>query len=159
MSQTSLHELLQLLRYDYRQTPGKGARGDILDQWCRASGQERKYAIKVLRGQRGPGVVGARLEGPPVERGGSVKVYGPELVGILKAIWLQNEQPCGKRLLAVLPLLVPSWERHYGELDPAVKSGLLKISRTQIDRVLAPFRTRAGPRRPSPGSEVRRQVC
>lgn len=158
MSQTSLHELLQLLRYDYRQTPGKGARGVIIGQWCRASGHERKYAIKVLRGQRGPEVVGARREGPAPERGGSAKHYGPELVGILKAIWLQNEQPCGKRLIAVLPLLVPSWERHYGEMAPAVRSGLLKISRTQIDRVLAPFRTRTGGKRPAPGYEVRRQV-
>jgi hypothetical protein len=158
MSQTSLQELLQLLRYDYRQTPGKGARGAILDQWCRASGHERKYAIKVLRGQRGLEVVGARREGPPPERGGSAKVYGPALVGVLKAIWLQNEQPCGKRLIAVLPLLVPSWERHYGELDATVRSGLLKISRTQIDRVLAPFRTRSTGKRPAPGYEVRRQV-
>ena len=93
MSQTSLHELLQLLRYDYRQTPGKGARGVIIDQWCRASGHERKYAIKILRGQRGPEVVGVCRKGPAPERGGSVKLYGPEVVGILKAIWLQNEQP------------------------------------------------------------------
>lgn len=159
MSLKSLQELLQLLRYDYRQTPEKKRRGAILDQWCRASGQERKYAIKVLRGQRGPALPGVKKPGVPGKRrGGSVKRYGPEVTGILKAIWLQNEQPCGRRLVAVLPLLVPSWERHYGELDAEVRRRLLQISRTQIDRVLAPFRARSGPRRPAPGCEVRRQV-
>ena len=53
MSRTCLHELLQCLRYNYRQTPGKGAKGIIIDHWCRASGHERKHAIKVLRAQRG----------------------------------------------------------------------------------------------------------
>ena len=53
MSRTCLHELLPCLRYDYRQTSGKGAKGIIIDQWCRASGHERKYAIKELRAQRG----------------------------------------------------------------------------------------------------------
>ena len=107
MSQKSLQELLQLLRYDYRQTPGKGGRGAILDQWCRASGQERKYAIKVLRGLRGPALPGSGRKKDALERrGGSAKRYGAEVVGILKAIWLQNEQPCGRRLVAVIAGLV-----------------------------------------------------
>ena len=54
--------------------------------------------------------------------------------------------------------MVPSWERHYGALKAEVRLGLLQISRTQIDRVLAPFRARSVGRRPSPGCEVRRQV-
>lgn len=158
MSQTCLHELLQCLRYDYRQTPVKGTKSLIIDHWCRASGHERKYAIKELRAQRGPALPGvAAPRGPGKRSGGAVK-YGPEIIGLLKAMWLQHEQPCGKRLLAVLPLLVPSWERHHGLLTPPVRSGLLAISASQIDRVLAPFRAKTPGRRPYPGSEVRRQV-
>lgn len=158
MSQTCLHELLQCLRYDYRQTPGKGAKGRIIDQWCRASGHERKYAIKELRAQRGPAVPGAVAPPAKAKRSGGAVKYGPEIIGLLKAMWLQHEQPCGKRLLAVLPLLVPSWERHHGLLAVPVRSGLLAISASQIDRVLAPFRAKTPGRRPYPGSEVRRQV-
>jgi hypothetical protein len=49
MIQTCLYQLLQCLRYDYRQAPGKGGKSLILDHWCPASGHERKYAIKELR--------------------------------------------------------------------------------------------------------------
>ena len=58
--------------------------------------------------------------------------YGPEIVGLLKAMWLQHEQPCGKRLLA--------------------------ISASQIDRLLAPFRAKTSGRRPYRASEVCQQV-
>ena len=158
MSKNSLHELLQTLRYTYRQSPSKGAKSLILDQWCRVSQHERKYAIKELRAQRGPSLPGSKSRVPTVKRGGSLPRYGPDVAGLLKAIWMQHEQPCGKRLLAVLPLLVPSWERHHGEISSGVKSGLLAISASQIDRVLAPFRVKLPGRRPFPGSEVRRQV-
>ena len=155
MSKNSLHELLQTLRYTYRQSPSKGAKSLILDQWCRVSRHERKYAIKELRAQRGPSLPGSKSRVPTVKRGGSLPRYGPDVAGLLKAIWMQHEQPCGKRLLAVLPLLVLSWERHHGEISSGVKSGLLAISASQIDRVLAPFRVKLPGRRPFPGSEVR----
>ena len=158
MSQTCLHELLQCLRYDYRQTPGKGAKSLLIDQWCRASRHERKYAIKELRAQRGPALPATTPPPAKAKRPGGIVKYGPKIIGLLKAMWLQHEQPCGKRLLAVLPLLVPSWERHHGLLPPPVRTGLLAISASQIDRVLAPFRAKTPGRRPYPGNEVRRQV-
>jgi hypothetical protein len=37
MSQKTRQELLQRLRYDYRQSPKKSDRGKLIDLWCRAS--------------------------------------------------------------------------------------------------------------------------
>jgi hypothetical protein len=112
MRQRCLHELLPCLQYNHRQTPGKGAKGRTIDHWCRASSHEGPYAIKELQEQRGPVVPGAPTPPTKAKRIGWAVKYGPEIVGLLKAIWLQHGQPCGKRLLA--------------------------ISASQIDRLLAP---------------------
>lgn len=59
MSQQSLAEYIPRVRHRYEGMRGKLARGRLLDVFCAVSGWERKYALKVLRGQRrdgrGPG--------------------------------------------------------------------------------------------------------
>ena len=57
---------------------------------------------------------------------------------------------CGKRLKALLPILVPALERHgHLSLDPGVRERLMAVSAATIDRRLAPARAvTAGQRRP-----------
>ena len=56
---------------------------------------------------------------------------------------------CGKRLKALLPILVPALERHgHLCLDPGVRERLMAVSAATIDRRLAPARAvTAGQRR------------
>lgn len=69
---------------------------------------------------------------------------------------------CGKRLKALISVLVEAMERRgYLQLDAAVKSGLLKISAATIDRRLEPVRRASGParrRRWGVGSAIKQSV-
>ncbi|MGH7939114.1 MAG: hypothetical protein ACRD5Z_24035 [Bryobacteraceae bacterium] len=80
---------------------------------------------------------------------------------MLKAIWLQAEQPCGKRLQATVPLWLPHYERREGRLSPALRDNLLRLSAATIDRLLAPCRASLGSRGrcgTRPGTLLRSQI-
>lgn len=134
MSRSTHDEYLEMMRCRYRRYVGKAARSKLLDEFCRVTGHERKYAIKLLRKRRGPGSKGSSSANP----GGRPKTYGKEVAGVLFEIWKHSEQPCGKRLQPMLVDWLPSYEGHQGDLDAATREAILKISPAQIDRLLAP---------------------
>ena len=90
------------------------------------------------------------------------KIYDQEVLKDLRKIWHILDHPCSLRLKAMLPKMVPKLEKH-GELElkPEVRKKLFKISRSTIDRLLAPERkhlhlkSRA---KTKPGSLLKRQI-
>ena len=74
----------------------------------------------------------------PVKRHGRKRIYGPEVEKELVKIWRIMDYPCGKRLAAMLPWLVPKLE-HHGELipSPEVREKLQELSAATIDRMLS----------------------
>jgi hypothetical protein len=89
--------------------------------------------------------------------------YGPEVVEALVPLWEASDRLCGKRLQALLPLLVESLESHgHLSLEPPVREALLAMSSATIDRMLAPIRKQSGGngwrRPPRAYSAVRRRV-
>src|SRR5215212_3528861 len=114
MSRPAIKEVLETMCYHYRRAANKKQRSELLDHLVRCTGWERKYAIKMVAGRRGPLAKAGRQERA---RGGSKPRYGPAEVAVLKALWLLAEQPCGKRLKAVVELWLPSWERQQGPLE------------------------------------------
>ncbi len=56
------------------------------------------------------------------------------------------EQPCGKRLKALLPQWLPHYEREHGRLEKDLRSRVLSISAAQADWLLAARKTRVGHR-------------
>ncbi|MEB3348440.1 MAG: hypothetical protein VKO00_00255 [Cyanobacteriota bacterium] len=63
------------------------------------------------------------------------------MVEALVPLWETSDRLCGKRLAALLTLLVESLERHvHLALEPGVREKLLMISSATIDRLLAPVR-------------------
>jgi hypothetical protein len=85
------------------------------------------------------------------------------VVAALVPLWEASDRLCGKRLQALLPLLVESLESHgHLSLDPAVREALLAMSSATIDRMLAPIRKQSGGngwrRPPRAYSAVRRRV-
>ena len=154
MSATSRKELLEQARARYRGR-GKVGRGRLLDEICALSGYERKYASKLLSGARLLAGESGRA------RGGSPPCYGEAERAVLKAIWLQAEQPCGKRLRAAVPVWLPHYEKHHGRLSRVLRCNLLTISAATIDRLLAPCRASAGERGrcgTRPGTLLRSQI-
>ena len=154
MSASSRREVLAQARGRYEKR-GKRGRSRLLDEVCALCGYERKYASKVLAGERP--VAGSSRRA----RGGSPPRYGAAEREIIKAIWIAAEQPCGKRLKAALALWLPYYERRHGRLASALRLQVLKISAASIDRLLAPCRVALGSRGrcgTRPGTLLRSQI-
>src|SRR5579863_703399 len=137
MTRTSVWDYAAALRPTYLGA-GKRERGQLLDEFCRATGYHRKAAVRLLRQERS----GAQ------RRRGRPPVYGQDVVRALLQVWEAGDQQCGKRLAPFLPELVASLERH-GELvvSAAVREQLTGLSAATIDRLLQPARQH-GLRRP-----------
>jgi hypothetical protein len=138
MSLRSRQEVVDRLRNKYP-AAGRLYRRKLIDELCSVAGYDRKYAIKVLNGQR-PGPRGRR-------RGGSQPRYTAAERQVLATIWKLGDYPCGKRLVAMLPLWLWAYERHYGALTPDQREKLHQISAPTIDRLLAPLRWKLIPHR------------
>lgn len=153
MTKNGKRELVASLRAGYLKA-GRGEKGRILDQFVRATGYHRKYAIGLLK------------HGPPAEgkgKRGSRRRYGRDVVAALAQVWKAGGYLCGKRLQPFLPELVTVLERH-GELRlaPATREKLLTMSAATIDRDLKAARARLPQRGRSttkPGSLLKKAIA
>ena len=135
----------------------------LLDELQELTGYHRKSLLRLLNRPEPVAVAepGGSLLQPdkPHHR----RRYGPEVVEALVPLWEASDRLCGKRLQALLPLLVESLESH-GHLsqEPAVRESVLAISSATIDRLLSPIRKQSGGngwrRPPRAYSAVRRRV-
>jgi hypothetical protein len=145
-------ELITALAGRYGEA-GRTERGRILDEFVAVTGYHRKHAMRVLR----TGPTGVR-HGPRPGR----RVYGEAVREALILLWEASDRLCGKRLRALLPILVEAMERHGRlELDGVVRVGVLAMSAATIDRALAPCREAGGAprrRRTAGPPSVRREI-
>jgi hypothetical protein len=136
----SLEDYTRVMRGRYARHTGKPARAKLLDEYCQTTGLERKYANKVLRGQRRRGSSGAPR--------GARSRYSKSDLQVLKSLWFAAGQPCGKRLAGdMLKLWLRSWQKHHRALSQAQRERIEQISAAQIDRELAPYRIAGRKRR------------
>lgn len=129
MSRKTRDEYLVTMRERYTRMTGRGARSKLLDEFCKVTGHERKYATKLLGGRRrsDPGGSGR----------GRPAIYGEAEKRVITTIWKACEQPCGKRLKAAIPDWLPAYEKREGGLDDETRTRVLAISPAQMDRLLA----------------------
>jgi hypothetical protein len=135
----------------------------LLDELQELTGYHRKSLLRLLNRPEPP--TAAQLDGAPAEpeKPHHRRRYGPEVVAALVPLWEASDRLCGKRLQALLPLLVESLESHgHLSLEPSVREPLLAMSSATIDRLLAPIRKARGGngwrRPPRAYSAVRRRV-
>ena len=152
MSQPTKDEVLAQLRRQYRRA-GRDYKRQLITQAVQLLGYHRKAAIRALRHPPKPPAAPALIRGRPRE-------YHPDtLLPILKPIWFAAFQPCGSRLVALLPQWVPAYEADHRRLDADVRESLLTISARTLDRLLAPLRVslrrRGGTK---PGSLLRQSI-
>lgn len=153
MSRKIAEEVLPRLRQRYAGR-GREGRTRLIDEVCEQWGYSRKHAIKLLGAKVGWG-------GDPAVRKGRPPTYGDKEGGVLWTIWKAAEQPCGRRLKALLPAWLPYYEQEQGKLAPELRGRVLAISAAQIDRLLAPRKARAGHRGRSgtkPGGLLKTQI-
>lgn len=150
MSGNSKKEYWEKIRWRYRRS-GRLGKGRILDEFCQVCGYERKYAIKLLN----------RRKAHTLRRPGPKPHYGKTEVAVLRQIWLAADQMCSKRLKAALPLWLPYYEGHHGELGLEIRTKILKLSASTMDRLLAPIRVKyrgKGMGGTKPGSLLKTQI-
>lgn len=152
MSQKTKHEVLAKLRRHYAKA-GLRSKGQLLDQAIALLGYHRKAAIRALRIRPAPPRTFRVRLGRPRE-------YDPQtLLPVLKPIWFAAFQPCGSRLVALLPEWLPAYETDHRRIDADLRACLLAASARTFDRLLAPLRVnlrrRGGTR---PGSLLRQSI-
>lgn len=151
MSQRSKRELHAQVQTRYLKA-SKAEKQTILDEFTANTGYHRKYAIRVLK----HGYL-RRLRKPK----GRTALYCGEVVQALEQIWEIYGRICSKRLHPYLPEGIKVLER-CGELQlvPETKTLLLQISRSSIDRCLAParFHQPHGRGTTKPGSLLKKQI-
>jgi hypothetical protein len=131
MSQRSKRELLAEIQLRYLKAK-KAQKQKILDEFTAATGYHRKYAVRLLKHGYPP-----RKSKPK----GRSAIYRAEVVQALEQIWEIYGRICSKRLHPYLPEGIKVLER-CGELTLSTETHglLLRISRSTIDRCLAPAR-------------------
>lgn len=135
MVSQSKQEYLARIKDRYRKA-GKRAKSRILDEFCEVCGHHRKHAIRLL------GLDGRRRRKKP----GRPSKYGDEEIQVLENIWLTADRPCSKRMVGVVGLWLPYYEKHNGYLDASTKEKLLDVRPRTLDRLLGPARRKHGSR-------------
>ena len=144
----------------------KKVKSELLTEFTEMSGYNRCYAAYLLhhhgRRIRLRGKVVAVADATKRVRHQRARKYDRAVLEALKAIWQLLDYLCGKRLVAILPEIVPILERH-GELkvDAKTRQRLLEISAATIDRLLAKERRKfqlKGRARTKPGTLLKHQI-
>jgi integrase-like protein len=150
ITQAARAELANAVRRRYRAATGKDKR-KILDEFIATTGYHEKSAIR-------------QLNRPPLIRHRQTRrrpsLYDEVARAALVVLWEASDRVCGKRLRALLPILLPALERNgHLKLDEGIRSKVLTMSAATIDRVLRTPRSATGVKRTRPiVPEVRRRV-
>lgn len=106
---------------------------EILNEFCKNCGYNRKYAIRILN------------DSNPQDKELAIRkretVYSSITLSILKAIWEAAGWPWSVRLKALLQLWLP-WAKKRFQITPETEKQLLSISTATIDRRLKPIKNR-----------------
>ena len=148
---TTRKELVEALRVRYGGA-AFGERIKILDEFVALTGYHRKHAIRVLRDEATK-TSAARARN---------RLYDEAVRQALTMLWEAADRVCGKRLRALIPVLVDAMERHgHLDMDPIIRNKVLQISAATIDRMLAAARLHIDgqrKRRKGVGSAIRRSI-
>lgn len=148
---TTRKELIEALRGRYRGA-SYGDRVKILDEFTATTGYHRKHAVRLLGGEGFGGKATAIRN----------RLYDEAVRQALTVLWEAADRVCGKRLKALIPMLVDAMERHgHLDLDPLIRVKILQVSAATIDRVLAGVRLHIDgqrKRRTGVGAAIRRSI-
>lgn len=112
------------LQYKYTRETSRQAKRSILDTVCKATGFDRKYFIKRLRGLR-----------PYKERPVRGPKWGPQEEQLLSQAWNAAGNPCGKYLKAVIGEMLDGLAE-LQNVEPSVAVRVRAMSASTMDRIL-----------------------
>jgi hypothetical protein len=127
MDMSSRTQYLKVLLRSYPKA-SREQKGRILDEYCRNTGQNRKYTIRKIN---------TLLFKPPPTRKKRCRRYGGEVHRILLWFWKLFDYPCGQRLTTLLRTEVDSLVRRgHLQISRETTMKLKAISSATIDRLL-----------------------
>jgi len=139
MTRSSRTELTRSLRKRYLAATIK-QKQTILKEFIAATGYHPKSAVRVLNASSEAKIPRSRHRRP---------LYDEAVRSALVVLWEASDRVCGKRLRALLPVILPSPERHgHLRLNDDIRCSMLTMSAATIDRLLRPARRSAKPSRP-----------
>ena len=150
----SRNQYLKVLRERYLKAKAKKEKTQILDEYCRNTGQARKYVIRKIQSE---------VDLKPKQRKKRKQTYDGQVTAALAKVWEIFDCPCGQRLKPILEVELGRL-RELGELKVSdeVALKLKTISSGTIDRklkhqreVLHLLRSKSGPK---PGSLLKRKI-
>jgi hypothetical protein len=148
------NQYLGVLRERYLRTRAKKEKAEILDEYCRNTGQSRKYVIRKIQ----PGI-----DLRPKPRRKRKQTYDGQVIAPLAKVWEIFDYPCGQRLKPILQV-ESARLRELGELrvSDEVALKLKRMGSATIDRklkhqreVLHLLRSKGGPK---PGSLLKQKI-
>ena len=126
MTHTARDELADAIRGRYTTATGKDKRR-ILDEFIAATGYHEKSAIRVLNSTGSKRLQTRRR----------ASLYDEAVRSALIVLWEASDRVCGKRLKALLPILVPALERNgHLTLNEEIRPKILSMSAATVDRML-----------------------
>jgi IS30 family transposase len=100
----------------------------ILEEFIAATGYHQKSAIRLLNSPPAPKRRQTRQRS---------SLYDEAVRGALILLWEASDRVCGKRLKALLPILLPALERNgHLKLDEQIRPKIVSMSASTIDRLL-----------------------
>ena len=106
----------------------------ILDEFVAVTGHHRKHSIRVLNDDS---TATATVRAP------RLRLYDEAVREVLIVLWEAADRIYGKRLKALVPVLLPALERHrHLQLDAGIREKVMAVSASTIDRMLAMARGR-----------------
>ncbi|BCH20133.1 hypothetical protein [Mesorhizobium sp. L-2-11] len=143
-------ELANAVRDRYAAATTKDKRR-ILEEFIAATGYHEKSAIRVLNSHPEPKHRQTRQR---------LSLYDEAARAALIVLWEASDRVCGKRLKALLPILLPALERNrHLKLEEEIRHKILSMSAATIDRLLQmPRRTMRTKEPPRVVPEPRRRI-
>jgi hypothetical protein len=139
MTHAARAELAHAIRSRYGAATGNAKRR-ILDEFIAASGYHEKSAIRVLNKTR------TAKEGHTRKR---PSLYDEASRAALIVLWEASDRVCGKRLKALMPILLAAMERNgHLKLNEDIRAKILAMSSATIDRLLRMPRNATRARKP-----------
>jgi hypothetical protein len=126
LSGSARRELVAAVRTRYGAS-APSVKRTILREFAAITGYHRKSVIRILNGNGNESATAIHRLRP--------RIYDEAFCCTLVVLWEASDRVCGKRLRALLPLLVSALERHgHLVLEPLARAKLLGVSAATIDR-------------------------
>ena len=125
MSRMATNEYIGAKRRAYAQAD-RAKRKRILDEVCETTGYERKYANRLLTGNR-------KFR----EHSGRGKTYGDDVAEVLKKVWREAGCPCLPYFKAEVERWAEEYATQVAHIKPDIRAQLLAMSDRTMSRLLS----------------------